>query len=269
MSLRNEANAMRLRLKQMEDRSANPFSTAGSTPLVTPGIPSSRVEKEQQQSDAGSEEQVKGVQNTSATVAVLEPEKYSRKLLERKIKKVDKMLNKSAPGTKEYKKLQKKRTEYKNQLGEVVKEEYVNSRITLNDPDLIQSCESKESAQILRKKYAREEARRLMQLTLSRKKKAAWDIDTDTTKREAMEKKRNKDEDNEENMEKYRRSISNNNDENDTMNTTTNYQNPKEEPRLKQVALEKKRNQKEIIVKNQHQNQYEYNNIQIKFRSSE
>jgi len=276
MSLRNEANAMRLRLKQMEDRSANPFSTAGSTPLVTPGIPSSRVEKEQQQSDAGAEEQVKGVQHTSATVAVLETEKYSRKLLERKIKKVDKMLNKSTPGTKEYKKLQKKRTEYKNQLGEVVKEEYVNSRITLNtirqlkfgetedrakmnDPDLIQSCESKESAQILRKKNAREEARRLMQLALSRKKKAAWDIDADTTKREAMEKKRNKDEDNEENMEKYRRSISNNNDDNGTMNTTTNYQNLKEEPRLKQVALEKKRNQEEIIVKNQHQNQYEYN----------
>ena len=93
MSLRNEANAMRLRLKQMEDRSANPFSTAGSTPLVTPGIPSSREEKEQQQSDAGAEEQVKGVQHTSATVAVLETEKYSRKLLERKIKKVDKMLN--------------------------------------------------------------------------------------------------------------------------------------------------------------------------------
>ena len=133
MSLRNEANAMRLRLQQMEDSSANPFSTTGSTPLVTPGIPSSRVEKEQQQSDAGAEEQVKGVQHTSATVAVLEPEKYSRKLLERKIKKVDKMLNKSTPGTKEYKKLQKKRTEYKNQLGEVVKEEYVGKKSAKSD----------------------------------------------------------------------------------------------------------------------------------------
>ena len=45
-----------------------------------------------------------------------EQDAYSLELLQKKMKKLDKMMRKSVPGSKEYKKLQKKRTEYENQI---------------------------------------------------------------------------------------------------------------------------------------------------------
>ena len=46
----------------------------------------------------------------------VEQDAYSLELLQKKMKKLDKMMRKSVPGSKEYKKLQKKRTEYENQI---------------------------------------------------------------------------------------------------------------------------------------------------------
>jgi hypothetical protein len=79
---------------------------------------------------------------------------HSTEILKKKLKKVEKMLDKSTVGTKEYKNLQKKRTEYQNQIGQQGEEEE-------------QEFE-KDNTNI--KEDAREEARRLMRNALEKKK---------------------------------------------------------------------------------------------------
>jgi len=194
MSLRDEAKAMRLRLAQLEGTTEE-STYLSKTPTVT-GHPTSI-------SRLSTSVGVEASALTTATTAVTatldggtsttnasRSGKYSRVTLEKKLKKVEKMLDRSASDTKEYKKLQKKWTEYRNQLGqeqEQVEQECkddttrIDTKRSKEKPELVnypnQLCESKESVEILRREDFREEARRLMKKALKKKKEGEIDAD--------------------------------------------------------------------------------------------
>ena len=98
--------------------------------------------------------------HTSTTDASNKSAKYSTEMLKKKLKKVEKMLDKSTVGTKEYKNLQKKRIEYQYQIGQQEEEQAFEKDIKSTDNTNI-------------KLDAREEARRLMQVALEKKKAKA------------------------------------------------------------------------------------------------
>ncbi|KAL3924058.1 MAG: hypothetical protein SGARI_006105, partial [Bacillariaceae sp.] len=96
-SLREEAEAMRRRLEQLDGKISSVTTTttsrASSSPIKSKSMPVARVTETKPSHDA--------------------------ELLRKKLKKVDKMIAKETPGTKEYKKLQKKRAEYQSQLDDM------------------------------------------------------------------------------------------------------------------------------------------------------
>ena len=98
--------------------------------------------------------------HTSTTDASNKSAKYPTEMLKKKLKKVEKMLDRSTVGTKEYKNLQKKRIEYQYQIGQQEEEQAFEKDIKSTDNTNI-------------KLDAREEARRLMQVALEKKKAKA------------------------------------------------------------------------------------------------
>jgi len=97
MTLKNDAKAMRLRLTQMDDKTDS-ISAASSryidTTLACPATGPGAI--------AGKDCASSG--------------KYSDEILKKKIKKAEKMSDKSTPGSKEFRGLQKKLIEYRSQL---------------------------------------------------------------------------------------------------------------------------------------------------------
>lgn len=205
MSLRDEVKAMRLRLAQLEG-TTDESTCLSKTPTVT-GYPTSI-------SRLSTSVGVEASALTTATTAVAatldggttnasRSGKYSRVTLEKKLKKVERMLDRSSSDTKEYKKLQKKWTEYRNQLGqeqEQVEQECKDDTTRIdtkrskekpelaNDPN--QRCESKESVELLRREDFREEARRLMKKALKKKKEGEIDADGTGSIEEEQKRKR-------------------------------------------------------------------------------
>jgi hypothetical protein len=92
-TLREEAEAMRRRLEQLDGKISSVTATT---------VPTSPVKDK-----------------STISGVLSETKAHDAELLRKKLKKVEKMIAKEAPGTKEYKKLQKKRAEYRSQLDDM------------------------------------------------------------------------------------------------------------------------------------------------------
>ena len=111
------------RAKLKEQRQSGYNHTSMNESLKICGIEAKESAEEQDHSDSLSEESVEdesgGVHDTQIEGRLEKKEvqdAYSLEMLKKKLKKLEKMLRKSMPGSKEYKKLQKKRTEYESQI---------------------------------------------------------------------------------------------------------------------------------------------------------
>lgn len=102
-TLREEADAMRRRLAQLGGGGKSPSSaaTAGSNEAALAAVTSGRATRPDPRA-AGKDDH----------------RQHSCDMLTKKLQKVEKLLDKEAPGTKEHRKLLKKREEYQNQLKE-------------------------------------------------------------------------------------------------------------------------------------------------------
>jgi len=288
MSLRNEAKVMRLRLAQLESKNKNTADKStylSKTPTVTDHptsisrVPTS-VGVEASALTTATTAVAATLDEGTSTTNASKSGKYSRGTLEKKLKKVEKMLDRSAPDTKEYKKLQKKWTEYRNQLGqeqEQVQQECeditrIDTKMSKEKPELAndpsQRCESKESVETLRREDFREEARRLMKKALNKKKEGkigadeAGSIEQERKHlEERLKEVRRLNEEKEEILEKKRRTVKEKtlNKESKTEATQTGsiYHNDDEVERtyleeartLKKEAMEKKRKEEKKIEK--------------------
>jgi hypothetical protein len=123
MTLKDDAKAMRLRLTQMENKTDS-FSAANSryidTTLTCPAPGPGAIEGKDCASSG----------------------KYSNEVLNKKIKKVEKMLDKSTPGSKEFRGLQKKLIEYRSQLQQ--QKQQGDAHVTGDGPFHLTEVEGKE-----------------------------------------------------------------------------------------------------------------------------
>jgi hypothetical protein len=124
MTLKNEAKAMRLRLAQMGDKADDVVAPDSLRVDHNVTYPALVVEAENRDSSG---------------------KKYSAEVLKKKIRKVEKMLDKSTPGSKEIKVLQKKLIDYRSQLKQQKRQ--TDTRLRLDRSYSPSEVRGKESAE--------------------------------------------------------------------------------------------------------------------------
>jgi len=127
MSLKNEAKAMRLRLAQMADKTEDVLAADSLRVDDNATSPTLVVEAENRDSSG---------------------KNYSAEVLNKKIRKVEKMIDKSTPGSKEIKVLQKKLIDYRSQLKQQKRQTGTRLRLDRSySPSEIRGKESAEEQQ--------------------------------------------------------------------------------------------------------------------------
>lgn len=161
-TLREEAEAMRRRLEQLGGKETKKTSTANGNVIITaPPFTSSPDPTPvlAVKSSTPSQQQ----QNTH----------HSYDILRKKLQKVEKLLEQESPGTKEHKKLLKKRVEYQTQLREIEVERETGCQQDDDNNDDDNEAEAEAAAaaaEEARKEELRQQARRKREAAEERKK---------------------------------------------------------------------------------------------------